>query len=211
MGKGILDRLVKEGLVSLVDKMIQDMKSAIALLGLFFLSSCNFNNNEENDSFTDNFLELKEFPSSEFYTRNNVLKKNDTVPFHLLSSKLLMPVNDIAYSDKLLGNQYYYYGKYTVNDACYVLAVIRFFDYHESDVTLYTYDVEHDKIVSSLKIISNDFNVKRRSHYKEGVIYIENNLKFPNGLDPEPGKEYLEKVIDEKYVINEQLVFERIK
>jgi hypothetical protein len=75
---------------------------------------------------------------------------------------------------------------------------------------LYTYDAGNNKIVSSLKIISNDFNIKRSSQYKDGVIHIENKLKFPNGLDPEPGKEYLEKVIQEKYKVNEQLFFERI-
>jgi len=165
----------------------------------------------ESDSFLNRFVEINQFPTSEFFFKNEIIIKDDTISVDIISNVFLMPLNTIRYSDKYLKNQYYYYGKYKLSDRYYIISCKIFYDYHLSKIISFIYDKEKGIVLSSIEIMSSDFNLSRKSRFENNVLIIENTYKrIPNGLDPPPGKEFLKKVEIVRFKINSEYKFVKI-
>lgn len=180
---------------------------------LFFILLINTQTMAQNisDNFLKRFVEINQFPTSEFFLKNEIIIKDDTISEDIISSVFLIPINTIRHSDKYLKNQYYFYGKYKLNDRYYIISCKIFYDYHESKIISFIYDKEKGIVLSSIEIMSSDLNLGRESHYKNNELIIESNYnRIPNGLDPPPGKEYIKKVEIERFKINSEYKFVKI-
>ncbi|MFB3388225.1 hypothetical protein [Flavobacterium sp. LAR06] len=177
----------------------------------FIFFSCMSQNNI-NDPFLNKFVEIKEFPTSDFFMKNEIIIKNDTINLDDVVSKFLIPINKVKYSDFHIKNKYYYYGRYKLNDTHYIISCKIFFNYHESMILSCIYNKDEQKITSSIEIMVNDFNLSRKSYFKDEVLIIENTYnKIPNGLDPPKGKEFLKKIEIEKFKIDNNFKFIEVK
>ncbi|NRT13764.1 hypothetical protein HNP99_000089 [Flavobacterium sp. 28A] len=165
-----------------------------------------------NDPFLNKFIEIKEFPTSEFFMKNEIIIKNDTINLDDVASKFLIPLNKIKYSDLHIKNKYYYYGRYKLNEIYYIISCKIFFNYHESMILSFIYNTDERKITSSIEIMVNDFNLSKKSYFKDEVLVIENTYnKIPNGLDPPKGKEFLKRIEIDKFKIDNNFKFIQLK
>lgn len=165
-----------------------------------------------NDHFLNKFIEINEFPSSDFFIKNEIIIVNDTIESTIVANKFLIPINTIKHSNAYLENKYYYYGKYKLNDNYYVISCKVFFNHHESRILSFIYSTEKKAIISSIEIMLNDFNIKKASYFKDNILVIESTYnKIQNGLDPPKGKEFLKKIEIEKYEIDGDFRFVKLK
>lgn len=186
------------------------MRKYFCFILIFMIFSCMSQNN--NDEFLNKFIEIKEFPTSDFFIKNEIIIKNDTIDSDDVASKFLIPINNVKYSDLHIENKYYYYGRYKLNDIYYIISCKVFFNYHESKILSFIYNKDEQRITSSIEIMVNDFNLIKKSSYKDGVLIIENTYaKIPNGLDPPKGKEFLKRIEIERFKIDSDFKFIEVK
>lgn len=192
------------------------MKKLILLFALILLS-CNYQNN---DLFLDNFQfvtkgELKKniyFPKSII---TNPLKTIDSSNSDLLNY-FQIPINEIEYKYSYSPNKrnkYRFSYKYQINNTYYLVSYFEDWgNLTEYSQFICIYDIEKDKIVSKLNIGASGIKTIKDCNYDGEIftlkIIYNTNLEF--GLDPTPEQQKPKEFI-EKYIINEDFVFEKLK
>lgn len=192
------------------------MKKIIVLFVLFLIS-CNGQNNH---FFLDNFFLITkdELKKNVYFPKN--IKWDNLKVLNSSNSDLLnyfqIPINEVDYkysfspSNK---NKYRFSYKYRINDNYYLVSYIENYGYlTEHSQFLCVYNLEKDKIVSKLNVSSSGIKTITDCTYDGEIftlkIIYNNNLEF--GLDPTPEQQKPKEVI-EKYRINEDFVFEKMK
>lgn len=82
------------------------MKNIIILLIVFLNFSCK-SQIDQGDVFLDKFININEFPSSNFFLKKEIIIPNDTVSSELLKNKFCFPINQIKYTNTLSEKKYF--------------------------------------------------------------------------------------------------------
>jgi hypothetical protein len=192
------------------------MKKLILLFALF-LMSCNY---QKNHFFLDNFFlvtkeELKKniyFPKT---INENPLKTIDSLNVNLLNY-FQIPINEIEYKYSYSPNKknkYRFSYKYQIDNTYYLVSYFEDWgNLTEYSQFICIYDIEKDKIISKLNIGSSGIKTIKDCNYDGEIftlrIIYNTNLEF--GLDPTPEQQKPKEFI-EKYIINEDFTFEKLK
>lgn len=183
-------------------------KIFLIFLYILFTKTCLAQIN--NAYFLDKFPDLTEMPTSSGKLEEKILIASDTINYEVLEKIFLISINEIEFSDRFFTNKYYYCGKFKLDSTHYLIGYRKKYDLHARKIVFSIYDVNSKKITSSLTISDIGGCVQRKSHYIDGVFVIDcNYICIPNGLDPNPGEELIQKKYTEKYFINTNFCFEK--
>jgi len=179
---------------------------------IFILSiTCNCQSQINDSDFLIKFPELSEIPSSNSILEQLIVTSSDTISHEILKTVFLIPINEINYSEKFFEKKYYYGGKYKLDSTHYLIVYRVNYDLHALKIVFSIYDIVSEKILSSMIISDVSGCIQRYSSFKNGIFTISNRyICIPNGLDPNPDNEFIEKNILEKYFINKNFLFEKI-
>ena len=193
------------------------MKKIITIIFISLFTGCQTNKN--NTDFLNYFIEVKQSELIDNFLVPKAISINKTYQVNDTNSEILnyflIPVNEVDYKLNYLPTKrdtYTLLYKYKLNTNYYMISYIHEWG-HLTEYSQYVciYNVEKDKIQSVLNISTPNgakriVNASYDGEYISIKVVYDNNLE--EGLDPVKNSP---KEITEKYIINKDFVFQKVR